>query len=55
MIAFINTFLSYLILVIISMGVIVLGVFCGKKLRDRKDEQEAQTAQSAQSVQNEEK
>lgn len=37
MIAFINTFLSYLILVIISMVIIVLGVICGKKLRESKD------------------
>ncbi len=43
MIAFINTFLSYLILVVISMAVIVLGVICGKKLREAKDAKEAQT------------
>ena len=41
MIAFINTFLSYLILVILSAGVIVLGVFCGKKLREVKDAKES--------------
>ena len=41
MISFINTFLSYLILVVISMAVIVAGVFCGKKLRDAKDKKEA--------------
>ena len=41
MIAFFNTFLSYLILVVISMAVIVAGVFCGKKLRDMKDAKEA--------------
>ena len=34
-------FLSYLILVIISIGVIVLGVICGKKLRESKDAREA--------------
>lgn len=37
MIAFINMFLSYLILVIVSIGVIILGVVCGKKLREAKD------------------
>ena len=37
MIAFINTFLSYLILVVISMVVIVVAVICGKKLREMKD------------------
>jgi|P827metagenome_2_1110787.scaffolds.fasta_scaffold52143_2 heme/copper-type cytochrome/quinol oxidase subunit 2 len=37
MISFFNTFLSYLILVIISMVVIVLAVYCGKKLREMKD------------------
>ena len=41
MIAFVNTFLSYLILVIISMAVIVLAVICGKKLREAKDAKEA--------------
>lgn len=37
MVSFVNMFLTYLILVVISMGVIVLGVICGKKLRDTKD------------------
>ena len=37
MIAFINMFLTYLILVIVSIGVIILGVVCGKKLRESKD------------------
>lgn len=37
MIAFVNSFLSYLILVIVSLGLIVTAVFCGKKLRDKKD------------------
>lgn len=41
MIAFVNTFLTYLLLVIISMCVIVAGVFCGKKLRENKDAKEA--------------
>lgn len=44
MVAFFNTFLSYLILVIISMGVIVLAVICGKKLREAKDAKEAREA-----------
>ena len=44
MIAFVNTFLSYLILVIISMAVIVLAVICGKKLRERKDAKDAAAA-----------
>ena len=41
MISFINTFLSYLILVVISMAVIVAGVVCGKKLREAKDKKDA--------------
>ncbi len=41
MIVFFNTFLSYLILVIISMAVIVLAVICGKKLREAKDAKDA--------------
>ena len=43
MIAFINTFLSYLILGVISMIVIVLAVICGKKLREMKDEKKSKT------------
>ena len=46
MIAFINTFLSYLILVVISMAVIVAGVVCGRKLREMKDTKEAAQAAS---------
>ncbi len=37
MVTFINSFLSYLILVLVSFVLIVLGVVCGKKLRDSKD------------------
>ena len=37
MVLFFNTFLSYLILVIISMVVIVAAVICGKKIREIKD------------------
>ncbi len=47
MIAFINTFLSYLILVIISMAVIVAGVLCGKKLREIKDSKNTEGSQEA--------
>ncbi len=46
MITFINSFLSYLILVIISMAVIVLAVICGKKLREAKDAKEGIDAAS---------
>ncbi|HKM22380.1 MAG TPA: vanadium nitrogenase [Lachnospiraceae bacterium] len=44
MIAFSNMFMSYLIVMLASMAIIVLAVFCGKKLRDRKD---AKTARDA--------
>ena len=44
MIAFFNTFLSYLILVIMSMCVIVAAVICGRKLREAKDAKEAASA-----------
>ncbi|MCR5233281.1 MAG: vanadium nitrogenase [Lachnospiraceae bacterium] len=37
MIAFINEFLSYLLLVIIMAAIAVCGVFTGKKLRDKKN------------------
>ncbi|MBQ6128606.1 MAG: hypothetical protein IKE35_03805 [Lachnospiraceae bacterium] len=47
MIAFFNTFLSYLILVIISMVVIVVAVICGKKLREAKDRKDALAADTA--------
>ena len=40
MISFINTFLSYLILVIINGAVIVAAVLCGRKLREMKDAKE---------------
>lgn len=41
MIAFVNTFLSYLILTLISMCVIVAAVISGKKLREIKDSKDA--------------
>ena len=37
MVAFINTFLSYLLLCLIFMAIIVCAVLLGKKLRDNKD------------------
>lgn len=37
MISFINTFLTYLILVVVSAAIMVAGVFAGKKLRDIKN------------------
>ena len=45
MIGFVNTFLSYLILVVISMVVIVAAVLCGKKLREAKDAKEGLKAE----------
>lgn len=41
MIAFVNTFLTYLILVVASAAIMVAGVFAGKKLRDIKDSKAA--------------
>ena len=41
MISFVNTFLSYLLLVVISAAIAVLGTFVGKKLRDYKDKKAA--------------
>ena len=41
MIAFINTFLSYFILVVASVVVIIAAIVCGKKLRVVKDSKEA--------------
>ncbi|MCR4656901.1 MAG: hypothetical protein K5770_11820 [Lachnospiraceae bacterium] len=37
MVAFINMFLSYLLLCVIFMAIIIVAVFCGKKLRDNKN------------------
>ena len=37
MMLFLSEFVSYLIIVLASMGIIVLAVFCGKKWRDAKD------------------
>lgn len=44
MIAFTNMFLTYLLLVIISIVVIIAGIFCGKKLREIKDNKDASKA-----------
>ena len=41
MILFFNQFISYLIVVLVSMGIIVLAVFLGKKWRDAKDTKDA--------------
>ncbi len=41
MILFFNQFISYLIIVLVSMGIIVLAVFLGKKWRDAKDAKDA--------------
>lgn len=48
MIAFVNSFLSYLILVLVSMAIIVLAIFCGKKLREYKDNKDAASAEAEQ-------
>jgi len=47
MVAFINSFLTYLILVLCSMAIIVFAIFSGKKLRDIKDEKDAAKADEA--------
>lgn len=41
MIAFINTFLSYLLVMIVFFVLIVLAVISGKKLREKKDLKES--------------
>ena len=41
MILFLNQFISYLLIVLVSMGIIVLAVFLGKKWRDAKDRKDA--------------
>lgn len=46
MITIFNSFISYLIVVIVSMGIIVLAVLCGKKLRDAKDKKDALKAET---------
>jgi len=41
MISFINTFLSYLLVMIVFFALIVAAVILGKKLRDMKDAKDA--------------
>ena len=41
MISFVNTFISYLLLVVIMVAVAICGGFVGKKLRDNKNAREA--------------
>lgn len=40
MISFINLFITYALLVIASVAVIVVALFCGKKIREAKDKKE---------------
>ncbi|MCR4739977.1 MAG: vanadium nitrogenase [Lachnospiraceae bacterium] len=47
MIAFINTFLSYVLVVIVFMTAIVAAVILGKKLRDMKDKKKAEVSETA--------
>jgi len=54
MIAFINTFLSYLLVVIIFAIIAVCGVLIGKKLRDSKDAKIANAEANTESVKGEE-
>ncbi|MFV0466324.1 MAG: hypothetical protein ACK5ML_09635 [Lachnospiraceae bacterium] len=39
--AFISTFIMYVIIMLFLAGVAVLGIFAGKKLRNRKNEKDA--------------
>lgn len=41
MISFINTFLSYLLVMIVFFVLIFIAVICGKKLREKKDAKDA--------------
>lgn len=41
MITFLNSFLSYLLVVIVFFAVIICGVLIGKKLRENKDAKQA--------------
>lgn len=47
MIAFINTFLSYLLVMIVFLVLIVAAVLLGKKLRQNKDAKEALASANA--------
>lgn len=46
--AFISSFLQYFIIMVILAAIAVLGVFVGKKLRDRKDAKAAKEQNDAQ-------
>ncbi len=48
MVSFFNSFISYLLLVVIMVAVAICGGFAGKKLRDRKNAKEAAKAESEQ-------
>ncbi|MCR5734668.1 MAG: hypothetical protein K6G22_08695 [Lachnospiraceae bacterium] len=50
MIAFINTFLSYVLVVIVFMAAIVIAVNLGKRLRDMKDQKKADSADKENNV-----
>lgn len=39
--AFVTSFIQYAVILILLAGIAVLGVFTGKKLRDRKDAKNA--------------
>ena len=41
MILFVNQFITYLLIVLVSMGIVVLAIFLGKKWRDAKDRKDA--------------
>ncbi len=46
--AFISSFLQYFVIMVILAAIAVLGVFAGKKLRDRKDAKAAAEQNDAQ-------
>ncbi|MBQ7482294.1 MAG: vanadium nitrogenase [Lachnospiraceae bacterium] len=46
MVSFFNSFISYLLLVVIMVAVAICGGFTGKKLRDRKNAKEAANAEN---------
>ena len=52
MIAFINSFLSYLLLFIIFAAIMVVAIILGKKLRDSKDKKDALKASADASLNN---
>jgi hypothetical protein len=46
MVSFFNTFISYLLLVVIMVALAICGGFVGKKLRDNKNAKEALKAET---------